>query len=169
MLSPWGMLNRIIHFFFCEFLNVFPSLLWLHPHLLTFALRMPPTDVLQGRMQIRFSALLESLQWIDCTEISPPLSPYSIFPCGRKGKFRLAKQKSTRTALCTQDAPPHISVCSHTHPHAACVSAFVCLESNDRRLNLILGLVLSECTPWPPSRARHPVGGTKSLLLYEGL
>lgn len=45
---------------------------------LTFALWMPPTDGLRGRMQIRSDALLESLQWINCTDISYPFSCCSI-------------------------------------------------------------------------------------------
>lgn len=32
MLSLWGILTRIIFFFFCEFPNGFAFLFWLHPH-----------------------------------------------------------------------------------------------------------------------------------------
>lgn len=83
MLSLRGTLTRIIHVFSSEFLNVFTPLLRRRPRSLTFALWMPPTDGLRGRMQIRSDALLESLQWINCTDISYPFSCCSIL--GKKG------------------------------------------------------------------------------------
>lgn len=96
MLSLRGTLTRIIHVFSSEFLNVFTPLLRRRPRSLTFALWMPPTDGLRGRMQIRSDALLESLQWINCTDISYPFSCCSILG---KRELRLAETRIMQEEL----------------------------------------------------------------------
>lgn len=96
MLSLRGTLTRIIHVFSSEFLNVFTPLLRRRPRSLTFALWMPPTDGLRGRMQIRSDALLESLQWINCTDISYPFSCCSILG---KRELRLAETQIMQEEL----------------------------------------------------------------------
>lgn len=157
MLSLWGMLTRIIQFrfFLTEFLNVFVFLLPSLWHLFfLFFIFIPPTDGLQGRMQTRFEALLESFTADRRHCNIPPFKiQFSIWTCGyiiMRRALQFNFNEKIIDCMHTSCTWSFSDLCFCPLPHAGCASPCVSwIQRGTFKSTGTWTVVLPGCTPCP--------------------